>query len=138
MVMPALLAKMEASAAGHLFRRNPDRSKLIILAQYDANESLWNLFTFTGTTIDFIIWKPVTWVAIGLHYFGYFYMHRYRVFCEEQPSDHCWADDFTSKFAIQSTDIAIFTTLVVFLFVAFCNMSFRYCFAQINHQLFFQ
>ena len=110
----------------HKFQPTLERSKLIVPAQYDANESLWNLFTYQGTTIQFIFLKPVTWIAIGLHYFGFFYLKQNRAKCEDHPADPCWADDFTTNFSIKSTDIAVFTTLVVFLFVAFCNMSFRY------------
>ena len=109
----------------HIFKLPSDRSKLIVQNQYDATESLGNLFTFYGTTIHFIFWKPITWIMIGMHYFGFFYLKRYREYCIEHSSDYCWADEFTSEYSIQATDIAVFTTLVVFLFVAYNNMCSR-------------
>ena len=109
----------------HMFQLPSDKSKLIVQNQYDATELIWNLFTFSGTTIHFICWKPATWIAIGLHFFGYFYITRYREYCNKDPSEFCWADDFTTKYSIQSTDIGVFTSLVVFLFVAYSNMCSR-------------
>ena len=109
----------------HMFQLPSDKSKLIVQAQYDATELIWNLFTFSGTTINFIFWKPIPWIAMGMHYFGFFYMKRYREYCNEHPGEFCWADDFTAKFSIQSTDIAVFTSLVVYLFVAYSNMCSR-------------
>ena len=110
----------------HMFCPPSDKSKIIVQSQYDARELLWNLFSFSGTTIHFIFWKPMTWISIGLHYFGFFYLRTYRQYCDANPSDYCWADEFTASYSIQSTDINLFTTLVVFLFVAYNNMCSRY------------
>ena len=109
----------------HMFIIQADRSKMVIPDQYDATELIWNLFTFSGTTIQFIFWKPVTWISIGLHYFGFLYLQKYRLYCEEHPTEHCWADDFTASYSVQLTDIGVFTTLVVYLFVSYSNMCSR-------------
>ena len=106
---------------GHNFIVTVDRSRLIIKNQYDANESLLNLFKFSGTAIQFIFFKPVTWFCISLHYFGFFYVKSLRTGCQNGAS--CWVDDFTEKYSIQFTDITgtrcrvflIFADIVVFL-----------------------
>lgn len=101
-----------------------DEHKVIVKPQFDANESLRNLFKLSGTTIQFVLWKPVTWIAISLHYFGFFYMKNRRAQCD--GSNTCWADAYTEKYSIQYTDISVFTTLTVFLFVNYTNMCSRY------------
>ena len=88
---------------GHTFTITVDRSRLIIKNQYDANESLLNLFKFSGTAIQFIFFKPVTWFCIALHYFGFFYVKSLRAQCQNGSS--CWVDDFTDKYSIQFTDV---------------------------------
>jgi hypothetical protein len=108
---------------GHNFTVTVDRSRLIIKNQYDANESLLNLFKFSGTAIQFIFFKPVTWFCISLHYFGFFYVKSLRAGCQNGAS--CWVDDFTEKYSIQFSDVTVFTTLVVFLFVSYNNMCYR-------------
>ena len=100
----------------HSFRNIVGRERRIIRIQYDANESLRNLFQFTGTTIHFIIYRPTTWLCITLHYFGFFYLRSVRTECEAEG--RCWVD----QYSIQFTDTTVFTTLVVFLFVSYNTM----------------
>jgi hypothetical protein len=107
----------------HLFSPPSDQSKVIIRPQFDANESLRNLFKLSATTIQFVLWKPVTWIAIFLHYFGFFYMKRSREQCDSPGT--CWADNYTAKYSIESTDISVFSILVVFLFVSYTMMCSR-------------
>ena len=104
----------------------PQNDLVIVKPQFDARETLRNFFTFSGTTIHLVIWKPVTWISIFLHFFGYFYMHSRRESCGSSANSTCWADDYTTKYSIQSTDITVFTSLVVFLFVSYTNMCSRF------------
>ena len=122
---------MHSVLGAHYFAiKSADRPKLIVRNQYDANETLWNLLSFYGTTIEFIFWKPLTWICIGLHFFGFFYIQGLRKSCT--TAGDCWVDRFTSAYSLQSTDITIFTTLVVFLFVSYNNM----CYSILQRQYF--
>ena len=114
---------MESFSWKHAFVPPDDAHKVIVKPQFDATETLRNLLKLSGTTIHFVLWKPVTWIAIFLHYFGFFYMKSERAKCNS--TNTCWADTYTEKYSIQSTDISVFTTLTVFLFVNYTNMCLR-------------
>ena len=84
------------------FRLTPaQQRRFSIQAQYDANETFRNLLQWTGTTLEvicflkmhsrntsksawllqFIFWKPITWIFLSCHFVGFFVTRALRMNC---------------------------------------------------------
>lgn len=62
--------------------KKADEDKLVIRRQYDANSTLKNMGTLTGTAFELVFVKPMYWWLVIFHYLLYFLKRFHK--CEEE------------------------------------------------------
>eukprot|EP00288_Rhodomonas_lens_P014600 CAMPEP_0177707190 /NCGR_PEP_ID=MMETSP0484_2-20121128/9619_1 /TAXON_ID=354590 /ORGANISM="Rhodomonas lens, Strain RHODO" /LENGTH=575 /DNA_ID=CAMNT_0019218687 /DNA_START=142 /DNA_END=1869 /DNA_ORIENTATION=- len=108
--------------------KKADEDKLVIRRQYDANSTLKNMGTLTGTAFELVFVKPMYWWLVIFHYLLYF-LKRFHKCEEEWKIPNCTPTaEFFAKYPMTIGDISMLSSLVTF-FVVFYNGS---CFTKYN------